>query len=303
MSDRFGDNVDAGEIDAVTGNHFGFEGEHDLSVDFYGDGPVSDYLPHISKSRIKKFLKCRRKFAFKYLAEVRAEDNFYITRGTRVHDTYETFHQNLIAYTKANQEPPRNFTELLSPADEWFQFIDFIHPFFKWELERWETALSNTETEAEALEAWTPHSVEDSLEIEDPPVGEVPWIGPYDCLVDARSVSSINSNEGYVVIDYKTGSLPGKEKWAEEGIYIDLEFYAWMLEEDGFDIAGGVGMYPSEDGNVVREMPNEDIRAAITEVVKELHTASATRDEFPTYPNPLCDWCFYQDQCPTAWDS
>jgi len=37
-------------------------------------------------------------------------------------------------------------------------------------------------------------------------------------------------------------------------------------------------------------------------VVEELHTASATREEFPTYPNPLCSWCDFQDQCPTTWD-
>jgi len=191
----------------------------------------------------------------------------------------------------------------MGPAKSWFQHLKFIAPFFEWELKRWKTAQENTDSHEEALAAWTPHSVEVSLTIDDPPVGEIPWLGPYDCLVDARSIAEIESNEGYVVIDYKTGSISDKKEWKKEGIYVDLEFYAWMLEEAGYEVAGGIGMYPSEDENVTRSMPNQQTRKNIAEVVEFLHEAAATRENFPTNPQPLCDWCHFQDQCPSSWNS
>jgi CRISPR/Cas system-associated exonuclease Cas4 (RecB family) len=300
---RFG-NVEATVDDAnvLSGNQFGHDGELDLEVDFYGEAPVSDHLEHISKSRVKTFLKCQRKFADKYLAEERADENFYMERGSAVHDAFEKFHQTLKAFVAANNELPNSLTELLPHASEWFQFVEYVGPFFEWELDRLKTARQNTESEAEALEAWTPHSVEVSLTIDDPPVGELPWLGPYDALVDARSVSAIENNDGYVVIDYKTGSLP-KEQWRDEGIHIDLEFYAWMLEEAGYEVAGGIGMYPSEDGNVIREMPNPETRADIADVVTYLHESSVTRIDYPTDPQPLCEYCHFYDQCPTSWSS
>jgi len=300
---RFGKEVDKPEYDGPTGDSFGTDGELDFSVDFYGEAPVSDNLEHISKSRIKTFLKCERKFAMKYLAGQRADQNFYMERGSAVHDAFEKFHQNLEAYIAANKEPPRSFTELMPPAADWFQHLKFIGPFFEWELSRWRAACENTDSFEEALEVWKPHSVEVSLTIDEPPVGSLPWLGPYDCLVDARSVPSVDTNDGLVVIDYKTGSIPDKKEWADEGIHVDLEFYAWMLELEEFDVAAGIGMYPSEDENVVREIPNQDIRDTITEVVEYLHSSSATRSDYPTSPQPLCDWCMFQDQCSTSWNS
>jgi RecB family exonuclease len=300
MSDRFGGNVDA-EVEVPTGSQFGTGGEKDLAVDFYGDEPASDHLPHISKSRIKTFLKCPRKFAYKYLAGERASENFYMRRGTHIHDAFEEYHHNLKAFVAANQTFPASLTDLMGPATEWFEFIDWIGPFFDWELQRYETARANIKTKHKALGAWTPHSLEKSLTIEDPPVGDLPWLGPYDALLDARSVREIKSNEGYVVVDYKTGKLPKKE-YRDSGIHVDLEFYAWMLEQEGFNVAGAIGMYPTADGNVVRSMPNEQTRDTITEVIEDLHELAVTRSDFEINEQPLCDWCDYQPQCPSTWD-
>lgn len=303
---RFGNNkTDSAEDvpNTITGNSFGFDGELDLSVDFYGEAPASDYLEHISKSRIKEFLKCKRSFAGKYLAKEREGENFYMIRGTDVHDAFEVFHKNLIAFVKANEEAPDNFTDLLPQASDWFQWLEYFGPFFEWELDRLDAARDNTDSEKEALQAWIPHSIEVSLQVDDPPVGEIPWLGPYDCLLDARSIPQVETNEGYVVVDYKTGSVANKEAWKKTGIYIDLEFYAWMLEEKGFDVAAGIGMYPGESECVVREMPNAEIRDDIADVVSYLHETEVTREAFSTSPQPLCGWCHYEEQCSTSWSS
>jgi CRISPR/Cas system-associated exonuclease Cas4 (RecB family) len=293
--------IDAEETDV--GSVWYYDGDLDLNVsEQFVDGGVEEGLPHISKSRIKTFLTCPRKFGFKYLAEMREPSNFYMERGSAVHDTYEKFHQELEKHIEEYDELPDSFTPLTTKLDssKWFQFLEYIGPFFRWELKRLQAAQEHAATKAEARRLWEPHSVERELKIDDPPVGEIPWLGPYDALVHAASVPAVSATEGWVVVDYKTGSVK-KEQYQREGIHIDLEFYAWMLEEDGFDVAAGVGMYPTDDENVVREMPNEDTRETIESVVSYLHAADPTVDDFPVSPGPLCDYCYYQDQCPTTW--
>jgi CRISPR/Cas system-associated exonuclease Cas4 (RecB family) len=245
-------------------------------------------------------LTCPRKFGFKYLAEEREPQNYYMERGSSVHETFELFHQDLIDVIESGSGVPDRFTPMLRESDKWFQFMEYIGPFFEWELERLEAARKEAESADEAIRLWKPHSVEEELYVEEPPVGEVPWLGPYDALVHSESVPQIDSGEGYVVIDYKTGSLKD-EQYRDTGIHIDLEFYAWMLEESGFEVAGGVGLYPTEDSNIVREMPNEETRETIEDVINYLHAADPTIEDFPIDPQPLCDWCFYQEQCPTTW--
>jgi len=279
-----------------------YDGEHDLSVkDPYLDPPVSNGLDHVSKSRIKTAIKCYRNFGYKYLGEVREGDNYYFARGTAIHETFERFYENLEAFVAANGEPPERFTDIIGPADDWFQWIEYIGPFFEWELDRWSAAVEATDSRQDAIGVWVPHSVEQELRVTEPPVGTLDWMGPYDVLYHAASVPSVNETEGYVVGDYKTGSVKD-EQYRPEGIHIDLEFYGWMLGCLDYDVVAGIGIYPTENENVVRHFPNPETRADITEIVQHFHSAEATTEDFPINPNPLCSYCFYQQQCPTNWE-
>lgn len=301
MSERFDSHSpnDASGPAAVTGKHLGYEsGDFDLSVDFYGEAPVSDHLEHISKSRVKKYLKCERKFGFTYLAGERVDSNFYMERGTAVHDAFEQFHHNVKAFVAANREFPSSFTDLMPQASDWYQFTEFFGPFFRFELDRWETAKKNTDSLEDALDVWVPHSMEKSLRLEDPPVGELPWMGPTDLVLHAASVPMVEANEGLVILDYKTGSVPDSQ-YQGKGIDIDLAFYTWVWEEHGYDIAASVGMYPGESETLVREDIDRAAREKITDVVTELHNKAATKEEFDISPSPLCAWCSYRPQCPT----
>jgi CRISPR/Cas system-associated exonuclease Cas4 (RecB family) len=268
MPNRFGEH-DGDTSDIDSGYSWAYDGELDLDIeDEYKPGPVSDGMAHISKSRIKTFLKCPRSFGFKYLAEER------------------------------DDELPERFTPLMSDSEDWFQFVEYIGPFFEWELERWEAAKEAADTLDEARQLWVPHSIETSLKIDDPTVGELPWLGPYDVLYHAASVPEVDADEGYVVVDYKTGTV-SDEQYRGTGIHIDLEFYAWILEQAGYDVAAGIGFYPGDDsGKVVREMPNEETRERIRDVITHFHEADAAASEFEPKPSGLCGYCHYQDQCP-----
>jgi CRISPR/Cas system-associated exonuclease Cas4 (RecB family) len=258
-------------------------------------------MEHISKSRLKTFMKCPREFGFKYLAEVREGQNYYMERGSTVHDAYERFHKAIKGYVRVNDELPERFSPLMEGADNWFQFVEYIGPFFRWELKRLRESKRNSDSIEGAIDLWLPHSLERSLTITEPPIGTVPWLGPYDALLNAGSVPQVDETEGYVVVDYKTGTVADKDAWKKTGIYVDLEFYAWMLELSGFDVVAGIGMYPSDDENVVRSMPNPETRKDIAEVVEYFHRANPTVEDFEISPQPLCDWCHYQEQCPTTW--
>lgn len=288
------------EIDGVTKN-WSLNGEMDLDTDKLGTGPIASHFDYLSKSRLKTKEKCERKLGYKYINEVKPDENFYMVRGTNIHDSFEKYHQNVKAYVAANRCFPESLTELLGHGSEWFQFIDWVIPFFDWELERFEEAKKNTETLDAALDAWVPHSLERDLWIDDPPVGDLPWRGPYDALVESQSVPEIDATEGYTVVDYKTGSTPNEE-YRDEGIHIDLCFYSWMLEIKGFNVTGAVGFYPTGDNHVVREVPQPEIRGRIISTIQYLHNNDVTKANMPINPQPLCDWCQFQEQCPTSWD-
>jgi CRISPR/Cas system-associated exonuclease Cas4 (RecB family) len=305
MNNRFSNNSpndsQNGGFGRPTGNNFGFEGELDLSTEQYGMSSSADALEHISKSRIKTFLKCERKFAMKYLAGVRSPQNYHMEKGTNIHDTFEKFHENVQAFVAANQTFPESFTDLMPDSDLWFQFLGQIGSFFQWELDRWEEAKSNTDGIKDALEVWKPVALEKSIKLDDPPVGELPWLGPTDLVVHAASVPSVEDTEGLVIVDYKTGSLSDK-RYRGTGIHIDLAFYCWVWEHQGYDVRAGVGLYPQENEKVVRKNPDTDAREKIASVIQQLSSKSVERSDYDVKPQPLCSWCFYQDQCPTSQD-
>jgi CRISPR/Cas system-associated exonuclease Cas4 (RecB family) len=305
MSNRFQSNKpndeSGGSLGRPTGDNFGFEGDLDLSTENYGMESSADVLEHVSKSRIKTFLKCERKFAMKYLAGVRSPQNYHMEKGTNIHDTFEAFHKNVKSFVVANQTFPENFTTLMPDSDLWYQFLGQMGAFFQWELDRWDEARSNADSVQDALDLWTPVALEKSITLDDPPVGELPWLGPTDLVVHAASVPSVDDTDGLVIVDYKTGSV-SDPKYRGKGIHIDLAFYCWVWEQSGYDVRAGVGLYPQENEKVVRSNPDMDARQKIVSVVDQFSEKAVQRTEYDVEPQPLCSWCYYQDQCPTSQD-
>jgi CRISPR/Cas system-associated exonuclease Cas4 (RecB family) len=271
-------------------NAWAYEGDLDLSV---SPEQMVEGLPYISKSRVKMWLKCPRSFAFKYWAGVREPANFYMVRGGEVHEAFELFHRNVTEYVREHGERPEWYTDFMGPSDNWMQHMTFLGPFWEWEDARWEACDGD-------LDLWLPHSVEEELWVEDPPIGDLPWMGPYDALYHAASIPWVEDNSGLVVVDYKTGSYENAEKYDRKGINIDLEFYCWMLDELDYDIRAGIGMFPKGDTYevVVRDYPNPSAQKLIEKAVRSMNDNLPTSKNYPTKTGPLCGWCYFEDQCP-----
>lgn len=261
-----------------------YDGELDLDS-------FADELDSVSKSRVKTALTCPRQFAFTYWNEEREPGNYYTERGTQIHDAFEQFHINLMNHISETGKRPSRLAPLMGDSDNWQQWIKYVGGFFEWEEKRWR--------EADSLNEWVPHSVEGKVDIQEPPVGHLPWNGYYDALVSASSIPG-TTDEGYAVVDYKSGSIKDKEEYRQTGIYIDLEFYAWALELSGFNVTVGVGVYPKEKDWIVREMPNEDSRELIEDAI-DIMEREPTTENYPIEEQPLCDYCHFQDQCPSTW--
>jgi CRISPR/Cas system-associated exonuclease Cas4 (RecB family) len=73
-----------------------------------------------------------------------------------------------------------------------------------------------------------------------------------------------------------------------------------MLDELGYDIRAGIGMYPKGDTyeTIVREYPNPSAQKLIEKAVRVMNDLLPTSSNYPTKTGPLCNWCYYEDQCP-----
>jgi hypothetical protein len=301
---------------------------------------LANGLPYISKSRIKTYKTCPRKFFWKYICGERAPGTYYTERGTQVHETFEEFHATLSEFIAEKGEAPKNFTSLLPSHEKWGQWIEMVGHFFAFERRRMKNSqisviddygppLDNRDVrdateifldrfdpiEIEA-EAWLGEPPESWINSErggepdyvsgEPPVGEAPWMGRADLIVDTRSVPEV-SGDGVTIIDYKTGSVPD-ERYRDEGIFLEGEYYG-MLFEEFFDVDAVAGYYPGADELIVSPYPDEDRRKDIRFVAIGMQR-EPTIENFNIDQQPLCHWnngkgegmCHFHEVCPTSDD-
>lgn len=306
----------------------GVNPELDLSVP---EGKAETGLDYVSKSRIKTFVQCPRKFWYKYWTETRPPTNYYMTRGSQVHETFEDFHESLAEYVRNNGARPDRFTELLGDRQNWAQWVEMIGRFFLFEERRWQAAAKHAAANIDPrsydqgninhaiLDAWEPVGVEvegwlgeppddydradpDYVNDAGPPVGEIPWMGHADVILPTESVPEIDG-DGVVILDYKTGSVPD-EQYRDEGIFLEGEFYGWLFDEF-FDVDGVAGYYPQADELIVSPYPSQqrrwDIKSAVLGMQK-----NPDLENYPVEEQPLCHYghgkCFFYDVCPSRWN-
>ncbi len=252
-------------------------------------------LPYISKSRVTTYKTCPRKFYFSYIKGLRGPSNFYMKRGTRIHTAFETYYENILDVWY-DEGVVYDDLSLYLPEDTmgWGDFTEpFISNFLLFENRRRDAvddpaAFLPVGIEAEGWDEQT----------------SPPWMGYADAILQAESVPEVETDEGVVIVDFKTGKTPDP-KYRDDGIFLEGEYYA-VLFEDEWDIAAVAGYFPKNDDFIVSPLDDER-RERIFRYVSEM-TASELRENFPIKEQPLCKWgpeedsqCDFYEICPSRW--
>ena len=111
-----------------------------------------------------------------------------------------------------------------------------------------------------------------------------------------------NSEQGLIVLDYKTGKAPTSEKAKDEKL--DQVFlYAAAVREKLQEKPAEVKMYflkaPNSQSLIVREATEQAMDLSVHNL-KETYLdiqKSQTSETFEVKPGPLCGWCAYADRC------
>ncbi len=262
------------------------------------------YSEYLSKSRLKMWVKCPRAFYYKYVMKIDTPETESMVRGTDIHELIELYYENVIEYSKTNSEPPTTLFELIETEehDNWQEYLDpYISHFLAFERRRW--------NEAKSMKNWCPVAIED--ESWKKLFNNVPvMMGYADVLLPASSFpdSQVNTDEGCVLVDFKTGEPNENYMGHEEGgVYLDLAYYAMLFESD-YNIVAVGAYYPLTDTVTTSPLKKERERF-IEKVSKEI--TDANEDDISDYPlkqQPLCAWgagederCEFYDQCDSTW--
>lgn len=218
-------------------------------------------LAYISKSRIKQWKQCPRKWAFQYLQGHRPEDNYHFKKGRRLHLTFETFYKWGHSWVKhKDTEPSLNDLVPGYLHSAWGQYPGYLINFLKFEERRL--------AESDSLQEWLPVGVEEELWFNDPPIpNSPPWMGYADLIVNASSLPEVDTDQGVVVVDFKTGKTPDPQ-YREDGIFLEGTFYGMMFQEK-YDLAGVAGYYPKNDDFLFSE-PSEKRQEKVVEIINEM---------------------------------
>lgn len=268
------------------------------------EGVEQGEIPYVSKSRVKKWITCPEKFNYSYLKGYKEPETRYMRRGTVVHEAIEDYYAEAEAFVEERGQTPtlREIVDLLPDTRRWADHTEpYITNFIRFELRR--------ARDAPTPEEWLPVAVEAEEWLDDPlGYGDdaIPWMGYADAIYPASAFPQIEATEGVVIVDFKTGKTP-IEKYREEGIYLEGEYYA-MLFESEWEVAGVAGYYPKGDDLIVSPL-KASRREKIEEVVHAFQSVSGTDPgHLEINEQPLCKWgegddeqCPYYNMCSSRW--
>lgn len=298
-------------------------------------------LSYCSKSRIETYIQCPLKFAMKYWMEHRPPGTMATERGSQVHLAFERFHENLKDYIEEHGDKPERFTPLMPQTGNETQWLEFLSAFWKFEERRWKEAQRSADfaesrvpaglidADQAAMEAWEPLEVEaefwlgeppddyeradpDHVNPDGPPVGEIPWMGKADVVLNTASVPGVTGS-GVTILDYKTGSCPTvKYEGAPflddvmEDVFRQCEYYGWMAEHV-YDVDAVAIYYPKDDELVVGEYGVQQRRWDIKNAALGMQERPGELNEdgeptnFQRDESNLCHWgdgkCWFYDIC------
>lgn len=234
-------------------------------------------LPYISKSRAKQWLENPEHFRLKYLEDIREPETEAMVRGTRIHRAFEEFYRAM---------PQDNRVDALPDRKWWADFIEpYVSNFLNWEERRWQHADG-------VMSDYLPVAVEEE-HWRDPLLGidgEPEWMGLADAILPSAGVPASPSDDGMIIVDFKTGSVPDPQ-YRSPGIYTELEYYV-MLFEDKYPVTGAGAYYPKED-TFILQPETESYRGDVIDAVREMVEATNRYEgdtQFEIKQGPLCKW-------------
>jgi len=259
-------------------------------------------IPYCSKSRVKKFITCPEKFYFSYIKGLKGPETGPMRRGTNIHETIEDYYHNVTEFVEANNEFPDDLVRFLPDVDRWSDYLNpYITNFLWFEKQRMECSPTPAK--------WLPVAIEAEEWLEDP-LGydnlAIPWMGYADAIYNDCSVPNVPTEGGVVITDFKTGKTPD-EKYRDEGIYLEGEYYA-MLFESEWDVTAVAGYYPKNHDMIVSPL-KESRREKIESVVHGFQEMNVeTPDHLEKDEQPLCyygegegEHCPYYNMCSSTW--
>lgn len=256
-------------------------------------------MPTYSNSRLKKFEECPRAYKFKYIQKVEVEkvENAFFFLGSRVHETLETLHEELI---NGKQNSLEEILEIYEDSweEKWSEDIQMNRERYSPEHFRGvgKECIENYYEEHEPFDQNTTIATELRLYPEVSADGrEYTFLGYIDRL-------DMTPEGNYEVHDYKTSKhLPSEGEMENDR---QLPLYQLGVEQD----------YPEAEevelvwhyvrfGKDIRirhtQEKIDEMQRELVEAIEEIERARE-KDDFPTMRDggANCNWCDYKHLCP-----
>lgn len=244
-------------------------------------------LETLSPSRASDFKVCPQLFKFKAIDKIEVPPTAYQARGTTAHLALQWLFD-----LPPQERSPETLYALFRKA--WVELRDEEFP------ELFDDVAAERSWGIESLEVLSNYFlVEDPAHLEPldreldmtEDLGEITIRGILDRMEEEP--------DGVVITDYKTGKAP-PEQYAIPAFFA-LKIYALLIRQR-------IGRTPVRlklmylNGPTVYEIPINDSQLDATQrklqALWDAINRAIVRNEFPTRPGRLCDWCQYRDICP-----
>lgn len=245
----------------------------------------------LSPSKVTSFKDCALAFRFSAVDRIPEPTSPAMAKGTLVHAALErlfalepeerTVEAGLVCLDQAVahlSEPGGELTELELDDDARARFLaeaaDLVRNYFRLEDPR----------------TIRPIGLELRLEA---PVGDLRLVGIIDRL-------ELDDDGELVVTDYKTGRAPSDRY--EQAKMGGIHFYSLLCEELFGRRPARIQLLHLQEPVAITAIPTDQSTRGLRTRVGALWQAITTaceREDFRPKPGPLCNWCSFQQWCPT----
>jgi RecB family exonuclease len=244
----------------------------------------------ISYSALETFKRCPLKFKFQYVDKIKAPKSKEAVFGTLLHSALKILH-----------EPG-----LVIPTEE---------DILKYLADNWDAKIYSDEQEsalafAQAIKIMKDYYAKNYPADFNVVALETPFEAPIQAgnnlhLITGKIDRIDKTPEGlFEVIDYKTAKKMPSQQTVDKDLQLSIYHLGvanrWpSLAKERRPVK--VSLYYLKHGEKLSSARTaQDLASTTEEVIKSLETIGRAHEteKFPATPNPLCDWCEYQKNCP-----